>query len=223
MKLGKKARTFVSMLLLAAAPAAYGQSSVFINFDDLSLGGGSITGAAVDTYFDAYGITLANLTPGATAYIRDTTFSPWAAVPSAPNVFSISGPTPNGNSFQMVFDGPVSNFTFSRRGNIAEFSPSGSVNGPWSAVAFDAANNMLGSVGEGLISTYATIPVATFTLAYADISYVTFTGNALGFAGTQMPELDDIQFTTAVPEPETYAMLLLGLAAIAFARRRRRA
>jgi hypothetical protein len=133
------------VMVLAAVPAARAQN-VNITFDDLSLDGGSISGIAVNNYFATYGITLANLTPGATPYIRDTGPSPWAAVPSSPNVFSISGPTPFGNSFDMVFDGPISNFSFSRRGNLAAFSPSGSSNGPWSATAYDSAHNALGSV-----------------------------------------------------------------------------
>jgi hypothetical protein len=48
----------------------------------------------------------------------------------------------------------------------------------------------------------------------ADIRSISFKGNAV--------VLDNLTFTTPVPEPSTYAMLLAGLAAVGFVARRRR-
>ena len=48
----------------------------------------------------------------------------------------------------------------------------------------------------------------------ADIRSISFKGNAV--------VLDNLSFTAAVPEPNTYAMLLAGMAAVGFLARRRR-
>lgn len=50
-------------------------------------------------------------------------------------------------------------------------------------------------------------------LAHADIAYITIKGDGV--------VMDNFTFTTPVPEPQTYALMLAGLGVVAFAARRR--
>ena len=62
----------------------------------------------------------------------------------------------------------------------------------------------------------------TFTFGVLGIDHISFTGDHLGFAGSALPRMDNLTFTTPIPEPETYAMLLAGLGLLGFAARRRK-
>ncbi|MFZ5527123.1 MAG: PEP-CTERM sorting domain-containing protein [Pseudomonadota bacterium] len=50
-------------------------------------------------------------------------------------------------------------------------------------------------------------------LAHADIAYITIKGDGV--------VMDNLTFTTPVPEPQAYALMLAGLGVVAFAARRR--
>lgn len=71
------------------------------------------------------------------------------------------------------------------------------------------------------VEIFGSAPTSQFTLSYtgANITRVVFApGSYLDWVG-----VDNITFTTAVPEPESYALMALGLGVLAIARRRMKA
>lgn len=220
----KSAAIFVfSGVTAILAPSAYAQS-VSVTFDQLSVPSGtSLTGAPVTDYLAGYGITLSGMSSGTAAYVTSAVNQPYAVPASAPNFFEVSGGG-SVRTFTLDFAGLIDNFSFTRVGMDAAFSPSGSILGSWSATAYDASNVSLASVGEGLFSTFGSVPMQTFTLSALGIDHISFTGNHFGFAGSALPRMDDFTYSSvaAIPEPETYAMLLAGLGMLGFAARRRK-
>ena len=217
--LTKSTATFVLAGVTAIlTPSAYADT-VNISFDSLSVApGGYVSGAPVTSYLAGYGITLSGMLPGEVAVVL---YAPtYMDVPSSPNVFTVWGANPA--TVTLNFSTLIDNFSFDRVGTFAAYSPSGTTRGPWSATAYNASNSILGTVGEGYIGTFSDLPTKTFTLAATGIDHIYFTGNHLGFAGSNMPIMDNYSFTTPVPEPETYAMLLAGLGLLGFAARRRK-
>lgn len=76
----------------------------------------------------------------------------------------------------------------------------------------------------GLTTTYAAPSIIShgllsWTATASGLQTVTFAGGN----GNQGPTLDNVMLTAAVPEPQTYALLLAGLGVIGFVARRRRA
>jgi hypothetical protein len=207
----------VTALLASSAYA----NVVNIDFDSLSVApGSSISGAPVTNYLASYGITLSGMLAGESEYVLNASNINWVSSHSGPNVFFVGGINPI-DTFTLNFSTAVDNFSFDRIGNVAAYSPSGTTKGPWSAVAYDAANNVLGSIGEGYIGTYGDVPTQTFTLANTGIDHIAFTGNSFNFAGTNLPMMDNFSFTAEVPEPGTCALFLAGLVALGFIGRRR--
>lgn len=200
------------------APSAYA-ATVNVDFDSLSVAPGSyVTGAPVTDYLAEYGITLSGMSAGEDAGVL---YAPtYMDVPSSPNVFTVWGANPA--TVTLNFSTLIDNFSFDRVGTFAAYSPSGTTRGPWSATAYDASNSVLGTVGEGYIATYGDLPTQTFTLAATGIDHIFFTGDHLGYAGSSMPIMDNLSFTTPVPEPDTYAMLMAGLGLMGWVARRRK-
>ena len=211
----------IALAVVSLAPSAYA-NPITINFDSVAVApGASVSGATVTNYLAGYGVTLSGMLPGESAYIFNASTTPWMAVPSSPNVFIVGGINPI-DTVTLNFATPADNFSFDRVGNIAAYSPSGTTKGPWSATAYNAANVSLGSVGEGYIGTYGDVPTVSFSLLFSGIDHIAFTGNSYGFAGTNMPILDDFSFTsTSVPEPASLALVSLGLVGVGFIRRKK--
>ncbi len=83
--------------------------------------------------------------------------------------------------------------------------------------AFGASNELLESHTVSVSTSADSLNAGLFlgiVRSVADIQSVSFNGTGV--------VVDDLMFTTAVPEPGTYALLLAGLAAVGFVARRRR-
>lgn len=209
--LKKAGISVIAVMIMSLIAFSKDVSATTVDFDSLDASGGPVTGSVVTSYLAGYGLTASDLTPGSGLYVADTSGSGWGHVaePSSPNVLTLWGPTAYGNSFTLNFSDVVDYFSFSTSGFIGALSPSGNILGDWTATAYNSSDVALGSVGEGIIASYSDIPINTYTLDFSDdISYVTFSANAHGYAGVQMPLMDDYSFPDAVPEPST--MLLLG-------------
>jgi hypothetical protein len=199
------------------APSAFA-SVVTIDFNGVPTGGTFATDGPVTSYLAGFGVTTSD-----TVYVYNTgTYLNWVASPTL-NVFTGSNGLRNPTSFSFSFSAPVDDLSFVRSGRVGAHSPSGSINGPWTATAYDASNHALASAGEGLISQYGDIASASFALNAFGIDHVTFVASDLGYAGVAIPMITDISFTRSatVPEPGTYALLLLGLALLGFVTRSR--
>jgi len=100
-------------------------------------------------------------------------------------------------------------------------------------VSFDLSANGVGGDSKALTVTVGTAPAFNFvgdmnhhvteTFNYhattTGTTLLTFTSAASGYSGAV---IDNVSVTAAVPEPETYAMLLAGLGMVGFIARRKR-
>jgi len=108
-------------------------------------------------------------------------------------------------------------FIFSLAAPVSSFGLQiGATNSAQTLSAYDSSNNLLGSVA--IPNQVGSLPYpysGFYTLSFAGISKVVLTGNAGDWV-----VVDNV--TAAVPEPETYAMLLAGLGIMGAVARRRR-
>lgn len=195
-------KSFTLALATAALAAAMPASAVTIDFESVALG--------VTTSVTTQGVTFTFL--DGTGEFRVEDASPGAPV--------------SGHSLISFFENPgPGSFRASRVGGFSAFSIGcgdfGADDDTCQLSAFDAAGNLLdqdsyfvpaGVFGGGTLSVSSATPIA----------YVTF--NEVGsFEGAIY--WDNVEFREAgvVPEPQTYALMALGLAAVAAAARRRRA
>lgn len=75
----------------------------------------------------------------------------------------------------------------------------------------------------GLSQTFvAPAAITAGLLVWTATTNTPFTVSFAGGAGNQGPTLDNVMLTAAIPEPETYALMLAGLGVITFVARRRR-
>lgn len=203
---GKIALAVIVLATAFMAPLAKAQ---VINFDAVDTSGGTVTGATVTSYLAGYGVSFS------TSYAIYPVIEPypvtgWMTPVSGSNSFGPQG-LASAFSYTLSFANPLDALSFTRPG----FSPAHM--SAWSAKAYAADNTLLASVGEGMTTNAAQ---ATFTLTGSGIDYVVFTDDAQSFAGTNF-RMDDLTLTAAVPEPEIYAMMGLGLGLIGWARRRK--
>jgi hypothetical protein len=215
--------TLVAAVLAAASLAPRASAdTITIDFDSLSPDStGVLTGSTVTTYLAGYGVTLENMLSGQAAYVLDASnANANYLTPSSPNnAFLVAGGG-QVRSFDLKFTGVVDNLSFTRVGTEADNSPSGTIMGPWTATAYSALGVNLGSVSASTISTYGDVGNQTYTFNVTGISYITFSGDHLGYAGFALPVIDDITYS-AVPEPTSLALLGLGLAGVAWRKRRK--
>lgn len=203
-------------LLACAAPNTVAQVTT-ITFDDVNTGGNgtSITGAPVSSYLASYGITFSSASSGISPVIEDPM---WLTPASESNVFGTFG-SASLYSYTLSFENVLNSFSFTRVGTIQAWMSA------WTATAYSATNTVLASVGESSMTGHYGAPSQSFALSGAgSIDHIVFTDNAFNFAGTNA-RFDNFvldQVAAPIPEPETYAMLLVGLALVAFETRRRR-
>jgi PEP-CTERM motif len=87
------------------------------------------------------------------------------------------------------------------------------VAGQRNAVVFEVSDDGLQAVGSGAFTVLAKCPVAV--CVFLDIAGIQETGKPAGYGG-------DLVAAPAIPEPETYALMIAGLAAVGFIARRRK-
>lgn len=181
-----------------------------VNFDALDASGGAISGAPLTSYLAGFGITLTEntLTPVSIADVNLVYGGGVIGATTGLNVL-MQGGTSGPASYTLSFATPLLSFQFDTVKNLVFNSLP-----IWSATAFDASNVALSSVGVPFISVGGA--AQTFVLNGPGIESVTFNGDAENRAGFTNQPIDTLVLTTAVPEPATWAMLLLGFAGIGF-------
>jgi len=96
----------------------------------------------------------------------------------------------------------------------------GATNSIQTLSAFDSGNSLLGSISiPDQVDTQPYPYTGFYSLNFSGISKVTLTGSQGDWVVVDNITTDNI--TTAVPEPETYAMMLAGLGLMGFIARRR--
>lgn len=206
MKLSRKiALVFLVLATTFLLPAAKAQ---VINFDAVDTSGGTVSGAPVISYLAGYGVSFS------TTFAINPVIEPypyWMSPVSASNSFGPQG-LATAFSYSLSFASLLDSLSFTRPGfNPAHMSA-------WSATAYSASNVALASVGENMTFNAS---AATFTLTAPGIDHVVFTDNAFNFAGTNF-RMDDLTLTAAIPEPEIYAMMGIGLGLMGWVGRRRK-
>jgi hypothetical protein len=210
-------RLIKALLVVFAATlvAPQARAAVVVDFDDFDAGGGFVSGASVASYLLGYGITFSSTTLGVVPGILFAPAGDPVASLSQPNLFATGGGPLTGYSFRFDLSGLMDSVSFS-----TPAIGSGSTMAIWSASAFSATDVLLASAGNPGISFPGT-PSALHTLNGPGISYVDFFSNVNSFAGHNL-KFDDFSMTAAIPEPQTYALLLAGLGLLGFAARRKR-
>ena len=206
MKLSRKiALVFLVLATTFLLPAAKAQ---VINFDAVDTSGGTVSGAPVISYLAGYGVSFS------TTFAINPVIEPypyWMSPVSASNSFGPQG-LASAFSYSLSFASLLDSLSFTRPG----FNPA--YMSAWSATAYSASNVALASVGENMTFNAS---AATFTLTAPGIDHVVFTDNAFNFAGTNF-RMDDLTLTAAIPEPEIYAMMGIGLGLMGWVGRRRK-
>jgi hypothetical protein len=125
---------------------------------------------------------------------------------------SLSGDYPTDQILQFTFDGLASNITF----NFDNYGSSSSGRGDSFVQAFDSGGNLLET------DFIANLQSQSFTLSASGISYIQFNNNT-GGTDSWLFDIGSLHATvSAVPEPSTWAMMLLGFCGLGFLAYRRR-
>ncbi len=200
-------RLFPILFALMAAgfgPVRQAAFGATLHFDSVSTSAAPYyVDITTTNYLQQYGITLVNNTPGTTvkilcansSYNNSCTGGSGAIVaPSSPNVLIQDGS--NGESYTLQFSSPLSTLSFTRAGFNP--GPTGLVVAKWSATAFGAQGNALGTAGEELTAYFTTTAPKVFTLNGPGITSVTFYANGQGVAAVSLP-IDDLSSPDLAP------------------------
>lgn len=229
---GKFVATVATSLVVVgfAGPARAG--TVSLDFEALS----NLQSAT--SYLAGYGITVVGADAGTGLFALNENFTYGGGVVGAPSGIKYVtqyGANSDGtidfvnphtgflppNSFTLNFSTGLTSFGFS---DSAILVPS--INSPWTASAYAGLGGSGALLDTESYSPSATHPTASFTLTGASIMSVTFNQTPSSNAAFYAANLDDFVLTgpnvSAIPEPETYALMLAGLGLLGFAARRRK-
>ncbi len=193
-------RITIALSLLLFANAAKGTT---LDFDSVIISG-CIDGTS---YMANFGISV---TGSASARICTSAPAGGAQAFSGANLLLLDNPPPTNSTytFSFVFNNPVDNVSFVR----TAINPDST--GPaWTASALSITNLVLASTGEG--TTFA--PSAQlFSLNAVGIASVRFFSDNTSARTYNTPPIDNLSFTSTVPEPSTFGLAILCLAGISF-------
>ena len=202
-----------SCALLAAAHA----SATTINFDNLAVGT-TLSNQYAGVSFAANAFTGAGGPTGAWATNTNMTI----VSSTGPDVGSLGTPSLVSGNLLRSFDGWLSengdpSFSVSFASAINFFGAD------FAGVSTPGAVRIFAYDGNTLLGSSTGATTGQFTLSFAAASFtrvVVTPGSFDDWVG-----VDNITYTTAaaIPEPQTYALMALGLAAVALARRRAKA
>ena len=205
----KKAAVAVSMALLAAGQAQSAVTQVG------SQGAFSALGTIVqNTNFDLNGGDFTE--PGSPVTYGALTFT-------AGGVSMIGGINANGMARSLFTDGEIAGTTISIEGNYSLFAlNAGNFFEAAGPAIFDITTNLVNYSFEQMVSSAVDLGSLTFVGFQAGAGEYFTSVRWHGESATGVTEVQ-LGITTAVPEPETYAMMLAGLGLLGFAARRRKA
>ena len=193
-------------LALAGSQTAHAQST--FNFESSATSTGLTTYTATDS-----GLTLTLTRPGSTFDIVGPITAPFGTRTLSPFANETSA-----TSFLASFSSTLSSFSL----NFGDFGADSDL---FTLTAFSGANGTGSVVGTtnvnyGLGSLPGSIGTASFT--GSPFQSVSFIGGSTGFPNSVYYDNFVATVTGAVPEPATWAMMLIGFGAIGVAMRRRR-
>lgn len=220
-------RIRVAAASLAFGLAAAAQADTVITFEEMPGGLSAMANAPgspvpmasqlSSQYLASDGVSFTSLA-GYAALVNHGAGNP---TPSVPNI--IGGTTADG---RLDYNAPITISFF----DVADTSTKAvtdafKIQGDWFplgyghvfATAYDAAGNVLGTTSDTDDKVFGVSgPVLQFNMAGIHSVVISGDNGTVGF--------DQLEYGTlvAVPEPQTYALLLIGLAGVAFAAKRRR-
>ncbi len=220
-------RIRVAAASLAFGLAAAAQADTVITFEEMPGGLSAMANAPgspvpigsqlTSQYLASYGVSFTSLA-GYAALVDHGAGNP---TPSVPNI--IGGTTADG---RLDYNAPITISFF----DVADTSTKAvtdafKIQGDWFplgyghvfATAYDAAGNVLGTTSDTDDKVFGVSgPVLQFSMAGIHSVVISGDNGTVGF--------DQLEYGTlvAVPEPQSYALLLIGLASVAFAAKRRR-
>ena len=159
-------------LYVRASDASNNQRLIVMGVSNSS---GPVTGAALDSYLNQFGITITDITPsGLGEIIDDRVGFPATVLRSFTDFNSFWHDSPNDPySYTLNFAVPQSSFSFVRD-ELFGATPSGLIVSPWRARAFDSTGALLDTVSESQLAFFGSTPAVPFTLTGPGITSVIF-------------------------------------------------